>query len=244
MTAPLGDAHVAHIAALIGEPARARVLTALVDGRALAAGVLATEAGVAASTASGHLARLRDAGLVTCEERGRARYYRLAGPEVAEALEALARIAPPEPIRSLRQGTHAYALRRARTCYNHLAGRLGVAVMDALVAHDLLDGTGCALTAAGRQSMRAVGVDVAAIEEHRPALRHCVDWSEQRPHLAGPLGTALTDRLFALDWLRRGARRRVVTLTDAGALGLREVFGVELGATFGSTAARTAAPAV
>jgi len=114
----------------MGEPARARVLMALVDGRALSASVLAAEAGMAASTISEHLAQLVDAGLLTAERHGRSRYFRLAGPEVAEVLEALARIAPTQPVRSLRQGTRANALRRARTCYNHLAGQLGVALMD------------------------------------------------------------------------------------------------------------------
>ncbi len=128
-----GDADIARISALIGEPSRARVLMALADGRALPAGVLADEAGVSASTISEHLRMLLDAHLVDVERQGRTRRYRLAGPPVAEALEAIARIAPPEPVRSLRQGTHAHALRRARTCYNHLAGRLGVALMAALV---------------------------------------------------------------------------------------------------------------
>ena len=139
--------------------ARAQVL-ALLDGRSLPSGLLATEAGVAASTMSEHLARLLDAGLVTAERQGRAHYFRLAGPAVAHALEALARLAPPEPVRSLRQGTRAHALRRARTCYNHLAGRLGVDLMTALIDRGLLTGgdghhhrdrptqTGCRLPAA------------------------------------------------------------------------------------------------
>ena len=117
-----GDADIAPIAALIGDPARARVLTALTDGRALPASRLAAEAGVAPSTVSEHLARLLAAGLVTMRPEGRSRFYRLASPAVAEALEAISRISPPQPIRSLRQGTYARALREARTCYNHLAG--------------------------------------------------------------------------------------------------------------------------
>ena len=232
-----GDADIARISALIGEPSRARVLMALADGRALPAGVLADEAGVSASTISEHLRMLLDAHLVDVERQGRTRRYRLAGPPVAEALEAIARIAPPEPVRSLRQGTHAHALRRARTCYNHLAGRLGVALMAALAA-----GRGahrCAPSrlgggpvrrarprrrvpadAARRGTLHGLGVDLDALRGRRTPVRYCLDWSEQRHHLAGPLGTALTDRLFAMGWIRRTDRRRVVVLTDAGRTGL------------------------
>lgn len=240
-----GDADVARVAALIGDRARARVLMALADGRALPASVLAAEAGVAASTVSEHLARLLQADLVTAERQGRSRYFRLADPSVAEALEAIARIAPPEPVRSLRQGTRAYALRRARTCYDHLAGRLGVALMAGLLRRGLLSGGDglhhpesgdrlsapghvrtYRLTPAGRRDLAALGVDVAAVERHRPALRYCLDWSEQRHHLAGPLGTALTGRLFDLGWIRRTDRRRVVVLTGDGSRGLAGAIGL------------------
>lgn len=242
-----GDADIGSVAALIGERARARVLMALLDGRALPASVLATEAGVAASTASEHLARLVDAGLLTVHRQGRARYFRLAGPPVAEALEALARIAAPEPIRSLRQGTRAHALRRARTCYNHLAGRLGVAIMGAMLDQGLLAGgdrryrPGVAvadrlsapgadltyqLTAGGREALSALGIDLAALDRSKPMIRYCVDWSEQRHHLAGALGAALTQRLFDLDWIRHINQRRAVVVTDAGRQGLGDTFGL------------------
>ncbi len=243
-----GDANVAAVAALIGDPTRARVLMALLDGRSLAASVLAAEAGVAASTISEHLSRLVDAGLLTASREGRSRFFRISGPDVADALEAIARIAPPEPIRSLRQGTHAHALRQARTCYNHLAGRLGVAVMRGLLDRGLLCGgdglhhpesaTGdrlsapgkaldYGLTAQGCRLLTDLGIDVADVARRKPAIRYCLDWSEQRHHLAGPLGTAVTDRLFELQWIRRG-RGRVVTLTEAGERGMRDVFGVQL----------------
>lgn len=242
-----GDADIGGVAALIGERARARVLMALLDGRALPASVLASEAGVAASTASQHLARLVDAGLLTVHRQGRARYFRLAGPPVAEALEALARIAAPEPIRSLRQGTRAHALRRARTCYNHLAGRLGVAIMSAMLARELLAGgdgrhrpdSAAAdrlsapgadltyqLTARGRETLSALGIDLAALDRSKPMIRYCVDWSEQRHHLAGALGSALARRLFDLDWVRHINQRRAVVLTDAGRQGLSNTFGL------------------
>jgi len=204
---PAGDADVARVAALIEDRARARVLMMLADGRALPASVLTTEAGVAASTISEHLARLLDAKLLTAERQGRARYFRLADPSVAEALEAIPRISPPEPIRSLRQGTRAHALGRARTCYNHLAGRLGVAMMAALLDRGLLAGgdghhldnagpigcpppDGASPTGSPRTGAASwpLGLDLAAVGRHRAAIRYCLDWSEQRHHLAARSG--------------------------------------------------------
>jgi DNA-binding transcriptional ArsR family regulator len=242
-----GDADIAPIGALIGDPTRARVLMALVDGRALPASRLAAEAGVAPSTVSEHLARLLAAGLVTMHPEGRSRFYRLASAEVAEALEALARIAPDQPIRSLRQGSHARALREARTCYNHLAGRLGTGLLtgflsDGLLAggdgrhhpdravHDRLSAPGRDLsywlTPHGEDMLGQLGVDLDAVLARRPAARYCLDWSEQRHHLAGPLGTALADRLFALGWVRRTQRRRVVQVTGLGQEKLPRVLGL------------------
>ena len=238
-----GDADIAPVAALMGEPARAAVLMALLDGRALAASTLAAEAGVAASTLSAHLARLVDGGLVSVEASGRNRYFRIARPEVAEALEALARLAPCRPIRSLRQGTHAEAIRRARTCYDHLAGRLGVALLDALVASKVLRaepdlggrpdpvlGAGRSwlyvLTDGGRSRLVDLGVAVEALATaRRPLTRYCLDWSEQRPHLAGALGSALLSRFVELGWVTR-AERRVVKVTDAGRAGLARDLGI------------------
>src|ERR687888_2089825 len=134
-----GDVNIAAVAAVLADPGRCRIRAALGDGRALPASLLASEAGVAASTASEHLSRLVDAGLLTVERHGRHRYYRLAGPHVADLLEALARVAQPAPVRSLREGTQAQALRYARTCYDHLAGRVGVAVMDSLLRNGHLE---------------------------------------------------------------------------------------------------------
>ena len=246
-----GEVDVAAVAGLIGEPARAKVLVALADGRALAASTLAAEASVAASTISEHLARLVDGGLVAVEPSGRHRYYRLAGPGVAEALEALARLAPAAPVRSLRQATHAQAIRSARTCYDHLAGRLGVALCDALVeggivlsepsghpdgdpssdpGDDPVLGAGRALrfelTATGRHTLAELGVALDA-PRRRPLVRYCVDWSERRPHLAGWLGVALCSRLEQLGWVVR-AERRVVRVTDTGRRALADQLGVRL----------------
>jgi DNA-binding transcriptional ArsR family regulator len=245
-----GDVDLARTAALIGDPGRARVLRALSDGRELAATVLAHEAGVAPSTASVHLSKLIDGGLVVAEARGRHRYFRLAGPEIARALEALARIAPPAPIRSLREGTKAQAVRSARTCYDHLAGRLGVAIMSALIADGALAGgdgrhrrararedrpsavgrdLDYRLTDDGADRLSDLGVDVdRALAGPRAPIRYCVDWSEQDHHLSGALGAALAARLFELKWVKRLPRTRAVLVTDDGRRGLGEQFDVAL----------------
>jgi DNA-binding transcriptional ArsR family regulator len=202
-----GDVDLAAVGAVLAEPARAKVLLALGDGRSLPASVLASEAGVAPSTASHHLARLVDAGLIVAEARGRHRYFALAGPEVGGLIEAVARVAPPQQVRSLRQGTRAHAVRYARHCYDHLAGRLGVAVADAIAAY--------------RTRLDALGVPSLA---ERP----CRDWTEQRDHIAGPLGTALLTRFLDLGWLVRSDRTRAVRLTDAGREGFTTALGVEL----------------
>ncbi|MDT0454677.1 helix-turn-helix domain-containing protein [Streptomyces sp. DSM 41527] len=252
MDAPT-ETDVAHVAAAIGDPSRAKVLLALAGGGALPASALAAEAGVGNSTISGHLAKLLDARLLTVELDGRHRYYRLATTDVARALEQLALIARPLPVRSLNAGTRAKALWRARLCYDHLAGRLGVAVMSALQERDILAAertvrsggatdpsagatapeAGAAatdvvyvLTPHGRQELTAFGVETDRLPRRRAAVRYCVDWAEQRHHLAGALGAALTARLFALEWLRHGRYRRVVHLTDAGRDGLATTFGV------------------
>jgi DNA-binding transcriptional ArsR family regulator len=235
-----GDTDIAALGAVIAEPARARILLALGDGRALAASVLASEAGVAASTASGHLSRLVKAGLLEVLPQGRHRYYRLAGPHVGELLEALARVAPAGPVRSLRQGTQAEALRSARTCYDHLAGRLGVDVFralldgghvvggdgthDPLAAHaDRLSAPGrdvdYRLTPSGRRQLAALGVELPRGD----ALRYCVDWSEQRHHLSGAAGRALARRLLELRWIRRADSGRAIFVTDLGRRELRDV---------------------
>src|SRR4051794_5940191 len=220
MSTTTGDMDLAALGSVLAEPARARILLALGDGRALPASTLAAEAGVAPSTCSGHLARLVGGGLVAVHPQGRHRYFRLAGPEVGEALEVLARIAPAAPVRSLREGTRAEALRRARTCYDHLAGRLGVGIFGALIErghvvggdgrHDV-ERSGDRLSAAGgerdyrltdggRDALEALGMALPPGD----ALRYCVDWTEQRHHLSGAAGRALAARLFELGWLRRG----------------------------------------
>jgi DNA-binding transcriptional ArsR family regulator len=236
-----GDADVAALAAVIGEPARAKILLTLTDGRARPASVLASEAGVAPSTASSHLACLLEAGLLTCHPQGRHRYYSLAGPQVGELIEALARLSPPAPVRSLREGTRAAALRAARTCYDHLAGRLGVEVFGRLVTNgDIVGGDGrhhrdravndrfsaeghdlaYRLTEGGRERLADLGVRLPDPAGGAVALRYCVDWTEQRHHLSGAVGRALATQLLELGWLRRAPRGRAVHLTDLGRTGM------------------------
>ena len=240
-----GDADIAALGSVLGDRSRARMLMALGDGRALPATVLAAEAGVAASTASGHLVRLVDAGLLAVTVQGRHRYYRLAGPQVGELIETLARVTPAAPVRSLREDTQAHALRHARTCYDHLAGRLGVAVMRALIdggaiaggdGRHQLDGDGrdrlsarghdvdYRLTERGAERLATLGVTAPP----GAALRCCVDWSEQAHHLSGRVGRDLTERLLDLDWIRRAGRGRAVQLTDLGRRRLTADLGVAI----------------
>jgi DNA-binding transcriptional ArsR family regulator len=246
-----GYADIAMVGALLADPTRARVLIALADGRALPASVLAVEAGVAASTASEHLARLVAGGLLTVERSGRHRYYRLAGAEVGAVIEALAVLAPARPVRSLRESTRAAAMRRARTCYDHLAGALGVAVTLGLVDRGALtrtdgrpgveraDGDRPAapvpvhpyqLGPAAASVLAELGVDLAEVQaSRRPPLRFCVDWSEQRHHLSGGLGAAVLAGMRSAGWVRGHDSSRGLTLTEPGADALHRVLGVTLG---------------
>ncbi|HVW45910.1 MAG TPA: metalloregulator ArsR/SmtB family transcription factor [Solirubrobacterales bacterium] len=218
-----GDVDIAAAAALMADPSRAAVLTALTDGRALPPSELAEVAGVSRSTMSEHLAKLHAAGFLAVERGGRNRYYRLAAPEVAAAVEALAALAPRTPVRSLRQANRAGALGAARTCYGHLAGRLGVAITDALVDRGLVEREAevFLLTDPGAAFLLDLG-----IERPPRAGKACNDWSERRPHLAGKLGVALTSRLFELDWIRRTDRPRAVQLSEEGSRELAARLGI------------------
>jgi DNA-binding transcriptional ArsR family regulator len=229
----LADADLAKVAGLIGDPHRASFLLALIGGGECSAGELADRAGASSSLASGHLAKLLDGGLVLAERRGRRRYYRLAGPEVARAIEGLLAIAPERRAASLRESTRGEAIRRARTCYDHLAGRLGVALTDSLGAQGVVcvADDGWSLTDTGRRRLEAFGVDVGALETRRRTLiRPCLDWTERRPHLAGALGASLAERIVELGWVERLPQTRALRITAAGARELRREFAVELAA--------------
>jgi DNA-binding transcriptional ArsR family regulator len=226
------EADISPVAALLADPARAAMLSALLAGPPLAAGELSQVAGVTAATASAHLARLLDGGLVTVTRQGRHRYYRLAGHEVAEAIEVLAQISPVRPVRSLRQSREAAALAEARTCYDHLAGRAGVALLDALLRERILAGDGTdlpavyAVTAAGETALARFGIDVPAARCSRRRFGGaCLDWTQRRPHLNGALGAAITGRLLQLGWIERGPGQRAIRVTPAGNDGLAGTFG-------------------
>jgi DNA-binding transcriptional ArsR family regulator len=210
---------IATLAALIGDPARANMLTALMQGRALTARELADEAGVTASTASGHLGRLIEAGLVLAVQQGRHRYHRLAGPEVAEAIEVLIGLAARTGRLRTRPGPRDPAMRRARVCYDHLAGAAAVELFDAYRARGFLAAgpDGLALTEAGHAHLSCEGIDTSALARgKRPLCRACVDWSERRPHLAGVVGAALLDLVLKRGWARRVDGSRTVLFTPPG----------------------------
>lgn len=223
---------IAEIAALVGNPARANVLLALVDGRALTAGELAYAAGLTPQTVSLYLRRLAEARLLVLERQGRHAYYRLASPLVGRMLESMMAVAAEgAPVRRPRWRGDA-ALRRARTCYDHLAGRLGVALADGLVARRqlVLAEDGGRVTPSGTRLLEAFGIDLAAIDgTHRRFCRPCLDWSERRPHLAGAVGAAIARRCFELKWIERMRDGRALIITEAGARGFAEWFGVEMG---------------
>ena len=219
------EADLARVAAAIGDPARAAMLAQLTDGRSLPAGELARSAGVSAATASNHLARLAEAGLVRVRVQGRHRYHQLTSALVAQALEALAVISPTRPARSLRHGMAVDAIREARACYDHLAGRLGVALRDGLLESGTLaplDDRDHVLTDIGRLRLRAVGIDPDELVGRRRVLaRCCLDWSERRPHLAGALPSALLETMLRSGWVVRRSGDRGLRVTAACAPGLR-----------------------
>ena len=215
------------IAALIGDHARAQMLSELMTGQALTATELAQVAGVTPQTVSTHLAKLVDARLLDVESQGRHRYFRLAGADVAHLLESLMDVAARTGAMRVRPGPREPALRKARVCYDHLAGELGVHVYDSLVARRLLHNTGDTVTLASgaRHFFDALGVDVEALaHERRPLCRACLDWSMRRHHLAGAVGAALLRRCLDTGWARRTRGSRVIVFTPPGEAALREHF--------------------
>lgn len=222
---------LSQVGALLADPARAAILAALMGGEALPAGELARHAAVTPATASSHLARLLAARWVTVEPNGRQRRYRLASPEIAALLEYVACISTPAPIRSLRAAEEAAALRAARTCYDHLAGVLGVALTQTLVERGVLTtgAEGYAATPTGAARLEEFGLDLADARRRRRLFApHCLDWSERQHHLAGALGAALANRLFELGWIARTPVNRAVRVTNEGQAGLRETFGLSV----------------
>jgi DNA-binding transcriptional ArsR family regulator len=217
--------NITNIAALIGDHARTEVLTALMSGMALTATELATIAGVTKQTISGHLAKLLEAQLLVVEAQGRHRYFRLADADVAQLLESLMNVAFRTGALRLRASPREPALRKARVCYDHLAGELGVHVYDRMAQAGAftVGADGVALTDSGRVQVQALGIDVDTLKPRRRALcRTCLDWSERRHHLAGALGSALLARFEELGWAKRDRDSRVVAFSLAGEKKLRD----------------------
>ncbi|EAQ24252.1 MULTISPECIES: ArsR/SmtB family transcription factor [unclassified Roseovarius] len=210
---------IARIAALIGDPARANILTALMSGKALTATELAAEAGVTPQTASAHLARLETGGLVIQRRQGRHKYTRLASDDVAHLLETLMGIAAGAGHLRTRPGPRDPELRRARVCYNHLAGDMGTRMYDSLLARGFLhrDHAALTLTDSGHRFITALGLDLATLPSPRtPLCRDCLDWSERRAHLAGRLGRGLLSHIERVGWARRIPDTRIIRFTPAG----------------------------
>jgi len=220
---------VASIAALVGDPARANILCALLDGRALTATELAYAARVSPQTTSGHLGKLTEANLVAALRQGRYRYYRLAHPQVARMLEGIMNVAVMAPPRLRPMSKAVAAMRSARLCYDHCAGLLGVGITDALChnGHVELNADGGLVTAEGERFLTGFGLDIETMRATRRVFcKPCLDWSERRPHLAGALGAGLARRLFALHCIERKRDTRALVVTPTGERGLRDAFGI------------------
>ena len=226
---------LAEIGALIGEPARAMMLESLLDGRSLTASELARAAGVTPQTASGHLGKLAAADLISLKRCGRHHYYRLAGAEVAGMLEDMMRVASRDrdhpSARKIVTGPRDAAMRTARTCYDHLAGGMAVAIADALIEQGVIEFSdeGGLILEGGVNRLQAMGLalpNTKSLRSSRPLCRPCMDWSERRPHIAGHLGAAICTHAFEKGWVRRINETRALRITPAGDLALREMFGI------------------
>jgi DNA-binding transcriptional ArsR family regulator len=225
------DVRIAEVAALVGDPARANILAALMGGRALTAGELVYAAGVSPQTTSGHLGKLAEGRLIACVKQGRHRYYRIATPRVAEMLEGIMAVVADAPPRHRPPSKLDDAMRTARTCYDHFAGKLGVGLTDVLCArgHLTLGEDGGEVTESGVAFLQELGIDlVVARQRRRVFCRPCLDWTERRLHLGGSIGAALAQRCFDLKWLERMRGSRALVVTPRGHRGLRDVFGLSL----------------
>ncbi|MEE9388869.1 MAG: helix-turn-helix transcriptional regulator [Paracoccaceae bacterium] len=220
---------IAAIAALIGDPGRANMLSALMSGKALTATELAFEAGITAQTASAHLAKLEAGGLLAREKQGRHRYFRLLDEDVAHVLEALMGLAAKRGKLRSRTGPRDPELRHARVCYQHLAGEMGVQMYDSLRGRGFLDvgGDGLNLTGAGQDMLVGIGIDIAGLGGQRgPLCRECLDWSARRSHLAGSLGRALLRHVYGQGWAKQVDGSRIVRFSARGKVAFGGVFGV------------------
>jgi DNA-binding transcriptional ArsR family regulator len=218
---------ISHVASLVGDPARANMLSALVGGTALTASELALEAGVTLQTASSHLGKLTAGGLLKLSVQGRHRYFALAGPQVAAMLEAIMGVAATLGPQRVRPGPRDKAMREARVCYDHLAGDLAVAMLDGFLARCLIvrDGDAFELGTDAAAFFAERGIDVAMLSSaRRPVCRGCLDWSVRRSHLAGSLGEAILSQAFAERWARREPDGRVIAFSPQGRQAFRKTF--------------------
>ena len=225
------DVRIAEIAALVGDPARANILAALMGGRALTAGELVHAAGVSPQTTSGHLGKLTNSRLIACVKQGRHRYYRIATPRVAEMLESIMAVVADAPPRYRPRSKLDDAMRDARNRYDHFAGKLGVGITDALCAlgHVTLSDEGGELSESGVVFFEKFGIDLAAARSRRRIFcRPCLDWTERRPHLGGTVGAVLAQRCFDLKWVQRTRDSRALVVTPAGRRGLTDTFGLSV----------------
>lgn len=223
--------HISSMAALIGDPTRTSILITLIDGRSLPAGELAKLAHVSPQTASAHLTKLVEGGLLTVENHGRHRYYRLAGPEIARALEAIGEVTPPSvKVQSLSESIRVNALQFARTCYGHLAGKVGVALTDGLLQKGILEDykSSYVVTDLGHKWLSDFGVKPLQKKHHYENVPHHIDWTERRYHIGGPLALAITNRLLDLNWITHGRVRRSIQITESGKQKLPDEFGIDL----------------
>jgi DNA-binding transcriptional ArsR family regulator len=219
-----------HVAGLIGDPARAAMLVGLLGGRPLTAGELSMIAGVSAQNASGHLNKLRQANLISIKVQGRHRYYRLANPDVAHALESLAAISS-RPRFIGRESPELSQIRISRTCYDHLAGRVATEITAALLREGCLKANDrdFAITSGGKFFLARLGIETAALQNQRRALaRRCLDWTERKPHISGALGAALLLRFRELTWIAPIRNSRAVRITAAGQEQIAKQFGLKL----------------
>jgi DNA-binding transcriptional ArsR family regulator len=221
---------IAEIAALIGDPARATMVAALLDGRSLTASELASAAQITPQTASTHLAKLTTASVLSVVRQGRHRHFRLASPAVADMLDGIVSVALEKRPRYRPLSRPARALSAARICYDHLAGRLSVDLTDSLVARHyvVVEDETAGITAAGARFFTRFGIELPALRSSRRRVcRLCLDWTERRPHIAGALGAAMTKRYFDLGWMERMKRSHAVIVTPGGRRGFRETFGID-----------------
>jgi DNA-binding transcriptional ArsR family regulator len=221
---------IAEIAALVGDPARATMVSALLDGRALTASELASAARITPQTASTHLAKLTEAGVLSVVRNGRHRHFRLASPTVADMIDGIVAVALEKRPRYRPLSRQARALSVARICYDHLAGRLSVDLTESFVVREylVLDDEVAEITPAGTRFLTEFGIDVPTLPStRRHFCRLCLDWTERRPHIAGAVGVAITKRCFDLGWIERMKRSHAVIVTPLGQRGFRKTFGID-----------------